>query len=108
MELHNGQEPRLRIDVAILITNNNKKILSEDKKISFHNKSFVLCESCLWSATSYSVDNNTDTISACPVRSCDKLESFPLCIDNCNTFDYNPKRGISFKFDKNNIKRTIQ
>lgn len=91
-----------------MTNNNKKKTLYTDKKSTVHHKYFVLCESCLWSATLYSLDNNTDTISACPVCCCDKLEFFPLCIDNCNTFDYNPKRGISFKFDKNNIKRTIQ
>lgn len=83
-----------------MTSNNKKKTLYLDKKSTFHHKYFVLCESCLWSATSYSVDNSTDTINACPVCPYNRLEFLPLRNDTSYPFDYNPRHGVSVKSRK--------
>lgn len=81
----------------------HEKIFEDNKKIP-KRKYFLICKSCLWSSSSYLL-NNIDKFSRCLICHQDEIESLPLSDDEVYKFDYNSKRGISLEFKKNHVNK---
>jgi hypothetical protein len=81
----------------------HEKIFEDNKKIP-KRKYFLICKSCLWSSSSYLL-NNIDKFSRCPTCHQDEMESLPLSDDEVYKFDYNSKPGISLEFKKNDVNK---
>jgi hypothetical protein len=78
---------------------------------------FLLCESCFWCASYFVVDekdddsvrnnepggygdnnNDTNSISKCPICNKEKVESMPIANGELYRFDYSPNRGVILEF----------
>lgn len=62
---------------------------------------FLICESCLWCASSLYFNNIDTTITECPI--CDssrKLDSIPICDNENYSFNYDSKSGVILEFSK--------
>jgi hypothetical protein len=67
---------------------------------------FLICQSCLWSASSLNnrfmtsdYDNSRDN-NKCPFCKIGNLESLPLAGNELYKFDYNSKSGVILEFSK--------
>ena len=79
----------------------NKKEIKERKRTRATNGNirFLICESCLWCASSLYFNNTDTTITKCPI--CDssrKLDSIPICDNENYIFNYDSKSGVILEF----------
>src|SRR5829696_8947736 len=76
---------------------NTDKLSNEKKRIITKRRHFLLCESCLWCASSiYLV--SMDWI--CPVCNNSKIESIPIENNEIYKFDYNQRYGVILEFSE--------
>jgi hypothetical protein len=62
---------------------------------------FLICESCLWCASSLYFNNTDTTITKCPIcNSSRKLDPIPICDNENYSFSYDSKSGVILEFSK--------
>jgi hypothetical protein len=100
----------LKADVRVNIDGSNRNTSAISKKEIIERKRtratngnihFMICESCLWCASSLYFNNTDITITECPI--CDssrKLDSIPICENENYSFNYDSKSGVLLEFSK--------
>ena len=80
---------------------NNRTLLIGQSNEVTKQKKFMICELCLWCASSLYFNNTDITITECPI--CDssrKLDSIPICDNENYSFNYDSKSGVILEFSK--------
>lgn len=65
----------------------------------FDDREFAICESCLWTATSFKMKNGMRFVTdVCPLCSSSNLQFIPLGKGESYRFSITPRRGLEIEF----------
>jgi predicted Zn-ribbon and HTH transcriptional regulator len=78
------------------INDNNKISLKNQRKRSIEQKSFMLCASCFWCASSYLNAYKSNIASKCPNCQKSTIELLPICENEIYASDYDSKKAFNY------------
>jgi hypothetical protein len=78
------------------INDNNKISLKNQRKRSIEQKSFILCSSCFWCASSYLNAYKSNIASKCPNCQKSTIELLPICENDIYASDYDSKKAFNY------------